>query len=157
MMGQVEHCHERPDMYVGNTCPETTNMFLPNINHLFNMECVEFSPALGKIADEVLVNAFDNIQHGTKKIEINIKDETITVRNDGGSVPVVKHQEHGMYVPTMVFGHILTGENYNDKGEIRGANYNDRGHTEVGDLGWMKYTDKLYNNNTIDIEERPSR
>ena len=35
--------------------------------------------------------------------------------------------------------------------------FNDKGHTEVGDLGWMKYTDKLYNNNTIDIEERPSR
>ena len=52
---------------------------------------------------------------------------------------------------------VIRGENHNDKGEIRGANYNDRGHTEVGDLGWMKYTDKLYNNNTIDIEERPSR
>lgn len=124
MMGQVEHCHERPDMYVGNTCPETTNMFLPGINHLFYMHCVEFSPALGKIADEILVNAFDNIQHGTKKIEINIKDETITVRNDGGTVPVVKHQEHGMYVPTMVFGHILTGENYNDKEERLGGGRN---------------------------------
>ena len=52
---------------------------------------------------------------------------------------------------------IIRGENHNDKGEIRGANFNDKGHTEVGDLGWMKYTDKLYNINTIDIEERPSR
>ena len=52
---------------------------------------------------------------------------------------------------------IIRGENHNDKGEIRGANYNDKGHTEVGDIGWMKYTDKLYNNNTIDIEVRPSR
>ena len=52
---------------------------------------------------------------------------------------------------------IIRGENHNDKGEIRGANYNDRGHTEVGDIGWMTYTDKLYNNNTIDIEVRPSR
>lgn len=123
-MGQIEHCHERPDMYVGNTCPETTNMFLPGINHSFFMHCVEFSPALGKIADEVLVNAFDNIQHGTKKIEININDETITVKNDGGTVPVVKHQEHDMYVPTMVFGHILTGENYNDKEERLGGGRN---------------------------------
>ena len=58
--------------------------------------------------------------------------------------------------PSMGRG-VIRGENHNDKGEIRGANYNDRGHTEVGEIGWMKYTDKLYNNNTIDIEERPSR
>jgi len=40
---------------------------------------------------------------------------------------------------------VIRGANYNGKGEIRGANYNDKGHTEVGDIGWMKYTKKVYN------------
>jgi hypothetical protein len=40
----------------------------------------------------------------------------------------------------------IRGSNYNDKGEIRGANYNDRGHTEVGNVGWMKYRNSVYNN-----------
>ena len=40
---------------------------------------------------------------------------------------------------------VIRGANYNDKGEIRGANYDDKGHTEVGDIGWMKYTKKVYN------------
>ena len=66
--------------------------------------------------------------------------------------------EDFIFQPKTSYGRgIIRGENHNDKGEIRGANYNDKGHTEVGDIGWMKYTDKLYNNNTIDIEVRPSR
>ncbi len=50
----------------------------------------------------------------------------------------------------------IRGANYNDKGEIRGANYNDRGHTEVGNVGWMKYTDKLYNNKIWKIFKKDS-
>ena len=30
-MGQIEHCHERPDMYVGNTRPERIETFLPDL------------------------------------------------------------------------------------------------------------------------------
>jgi hypothetical protein len=45
----------------------------------------------------------------------------------------------------------IRGANFSDKGEIRGANYNDKGHTEVGDIGWMKYSDRLYNTRRIDI------
>ena len=50
----------------------------------------------------------------------------------------------------------IRGNNYSDKGEIRGANYNNKGHTEVGDIGWMKYSDRLYNRNIIKIEEKDS-
>jgi len=50
----------------------------------------------------------------------------------------------------------IRGANYNDKGEIRGANYNDKGHTEVGTIGWMKYSDRLYNNRAWDITPKDS-
>lgn len=50
----------------------------------------------------------------------------------------------------------IRGANYNDKGEIRGANYNDKGHTEVGDIGWMKYSDRLYNTKALDITPKDS-
>ena len=50
----------------------------------------------------------------------------------------------------------IRGENFSDKGEIRGANYNDKGHTEVGSIGWMKYTDRLYNNRRLDIKPKDS-
>lgn len=50
----------------------------------------------------------------------------------------------------------IRGANYNDKGEIRGANYNDRGHTEVGDIGWMKYSTRMYNNSSPKIKRKDS-
>jgi len=50
----------------------------------------------------------------------------------------------------------IRGNNYSDKGEIRGANYNDKGHTEVGTIGWMRYSDRLYNNKRLDIQEKDS-
>ena len=129
-MGQIEHCHERPDMYVGNTRPERIETFLPDLKTFkFKSEIVHFSPAVGKIADEVLVNAFDNIQRKgsyTRRIDVSYNMDTgrITVKNDGTTVPVVMHTEHNMYVPTMVFGHILTGENYDDKKQRLGGGRN---------------------------------
>ena len=50
----------------------------------------------------------------------------------------------------------IRGANYNDKGEIRGANYNEKGHTEVGDIGWMKYSARLYNTKALDITPKDS-
>ena len=122
-MGQIEHCHERPDMYVGNVRPERKDEYVPDLNtHQFKQEVFNFSPASGKIVDEVLVNAFDNIQRkgsSTRNIKISYDMDSgrVTVWNDGATVPVVEHEEHNMFIPTMVFGHILTGENYNDKKE----------------------------------------
>lgn len=33
----------------------------------------------------------------------------------GQGIPVVVHREHGMYVPEMIFGHLLTSSNYDDE------------------------------------------
>ena len=39
---------------------------------------------------------------------------TITVWNNGDGVPVEVHKEEKVYVPEMIFGHLLTSSNYND-------------------------------------------
>ena len=39
---------------------------------------------------------------------------TITVWNNGDGVPVQIHKEEKVYVPEMIFGHLLTSSNYND-------------------------------------------
>lgn len=51
---------------------------------------------------------------------------------------------------------IIRGNNYNDKGEIRGANYNDKGHTNVGEVGWMKYRKTLYNTRIFKVTPKDS-
>jgi len=48
------------------------------------------------------------------KVEINQEKGYITVYNNGKGIPIVIHKEHKIYVPELIFGHLLTGSNYND-------------------------------------------
>ena len=39
----------------------------------------------------------------------------VRVYNNGDGVPVEIHKEEGVYVPELIFGHLLTSSNYNDE------------------------------------------
>ena len=39
----------------------------------------------------------------------------VSVWNDGKAIPVKIHKEHGVYVSELIFGHLLTSSNFNDK------------------------------------------
>ena len=79
---------------------------------------ITFTPGLYKIFDEIIVNAADNKQRDPSmdKMEIVVDAETcqISVKNNGKGIPVVVHKEHNCYVPTLIFGHLLTGSNFDD-------------------------------------------
>lgn len=51
------------------------------------------------------------------RIDINQEENKIEICNNGQGIPVVMHKEEKMYVPTMIFGHLLTSSNYNDEEE----------------------------------------
>lgn len=53
----------------------------------------------------------------TIRIDINQEENKIEIHNNGMGIPVVMHQEEKMFVPTMIFGHLLTSSNYNDDEE----------------------------------------
>ena len=76
-------------------------------------------PGFYKIFDEILVNAADNKQNdpsmNTIKVNIDREEGKITVWNNGKGIPVVIHKEYDVYVPTLIFGHLLTGGNFNDE------------------------------------------
>ena len=38
----------------------------------------------------------------------------IKIWNNGRGIPVEMHREENVYVPTLIFGHLLTSSNYND-------------------------------------------
>jgi DNA topoisomerase-2 len=91
----------------------------------FRMVSQEYGvvPALIKIFDEILVNASDNRLRnpaGCTRIDVIIdpgsaeRDPFIRIRNDGKGIPVQMHKEEQMYVPEMLFGHLLTGSNFDD-------------------------------------------
>ncbi|KAB7496963.1 DNA topoisomerase 2-alpha [Armadillidium nasatum] len=82
---------------------------------------VTYVPGLYKIFDEILVNAADHKQRDPKmdtiKIEINQEENLISVWNNGKGIPVSMHKGEKMFVPTMIFGHLLTSSNYDDEEE----------------------------------------
>jgi DNA topoisomerase II len=79
---------------------------------------VRYTPGLFKIFDEIIVNAADNKQRDPNmdKLDINIdaSKNWISVRNNGKGIPIAMHKEHQCYVPTLIFGHLLTGSNFDD-------------------------------------------
>ena len=79
---------------------------------------IEYTPALYKIFDEILVNATDHKQRckTMKRIAVTIDPDRneISVFNDGAGIPVRKHKSWGTYVIEGIFGHLLCGSNFND-------------------------------------------
>lgn len=123
---QHEHVLDLPDTYVGSTEKDKNNM------HVYDEESgkivmkeITYVPGLYKIFDEVLVNAIDHtVRDKTcKTVMVNIDKEnnTISVWNDGQGIPVQIHKKENMYVPEMIFGHLLTSGNYNQTGKITGG------------------------------------
>ena len=98
---------------------------------------IEYPPGLMNIIEEILVNAYDNRnrvlqrkkEEGKRlsevtKIEVTVNSKTgeISILNDGEGVPIAIHPEEKIYVPEMIFGHLLTSGNYKkDEKKITGG------------------------------------
>jgi DNA topoisomerase-2 len=76
----------------------------------------ETIPALHTIFDEILVNASDNAQATppTTRIWVEVSVEGIRVTNNGRHIPVKPHPTEKCCIPSLLFGHLLTSEHYND-------------------------------------------
>ena len=48
------------------------------------------------------------------KVDIDVENCCIRIMNNGRGLPIEIHKEHNIYIPEMVFGHLLTSDNYND-------------------------------------------
>jgi DNA topoisomerase-2 len=114
----LEHIKERPDTYVGSCEARNECMWVMESGKLKKRE-VQFVPGLLKIFDEILVNAADNKRRdpSMRAIKVSIRPDSISVENDGAGVPVVMHDTHKVYVPELVFGHLLSGDNYDDSSD----------------------------------------
>lgn len=133
-MDQREHVLTRPGMYVGSVVPDkwTTHVYDSAAGRMMKRE-LTVVPALYKIFDEVLVNAID---HATRlataaagaagadvqrlrniKVTIDRTSGRIDVVNDGDGLQVERDAEHGLWVPELTFGHLLTSSNYDDTEE----------------------------------------
>eukprot|EP00041_Stephanoeca_diplocostata_P032247 m.1029066 g.1029066 ORF g.1029066 m.1029066 type:complete len:1509 (-) comp24112_c0_seq1:111-4637(-) len=116
---QLEHVLVRPDTYIGSVERITDTMVVYDEGTGFVTRDISYVPGLYKIFDEILVNAADNKQRDktmdTIKVTIDQASGTISVLNSGRGIPIEMHAKEKIYIPELIFGHLLTSSNYDDK------------------------------------------
>lgn len=115
-----EHILARPDMYIGS-CERVTDdvwVYDEATDSMLQRKC-SWIPGLYKIFDEIIVNAADNKVRDHRQtlvsVEIDREQGYVKVWNNGEGIPVKKHKEHDLWIPEMIFGHLLTSSNYDDE------------------------------------------
>ncbi|QIG59565.1 hypothetical protein [Dishui Lake phycodnavirus 2] len=116
----IEHILKRPDSYVGPVEQHKEQYWVLEGN-AFVKKYVQYSPALLKIFDEILVNAIDRNSLFPKEVsnilvELDKSSGSITVSNNGplGGIAVAQHPTEGCWNPELTFGHLLTSTNFDD-------------------------------------------
>ena len=118
----IEHVLKRPDSYVGPVDIGSEPYWIYHeVDNQFKKKTLNYSPALLKIFDEILVNATDrNSVHpkGCTLISAKIDKESgaVTIENNGplGGISVKMHEKECVWNPELTFGHLLTSTNYDD-------------------------------------------
>ncbi|KIW07682.1 uncharacterized protein PV09_01622 [Verruconis gallopava] len=118
----IDHILLRPDTYIGSIEFQENEMWVYNSEtDAMEYRKVNFVPGLYKIFDEILVNAADNKQNDKNmdeiKVTIDRESGEISVWNNGRGIPIDIHKTEGIYVPELIFGHLLTSSNYKDDQE----------------------------------------
>mmetsp|Transcript_29070 Transcript_29070/g.52693 ORF Transcript_29070/g.52693 Transcript_29070/m.52693 type:complete len:2014 (-) Transcript_29070:71-6112(-) len=180
---QQEHILLRPDSYVGSVERQRQELWAlgppsgsssssasPESGRTSNMHrrTMEFVPALYKIFDEIMVNAADNLVRDpsmdTIKVNFDVAKSSISVWNNGKGLPLEVHKEHKVHVPELVFGHLLTSDNYDDseKKVVGGRNgygakltniYSRRFIIETADSRCKKRYRQVWRNNMTQCEK----
>lgn len=124
-LSHKEHILTRPETYIGSIEKEIKSIFVAKDyqedirNTKMEYKEVSYSPGFIKLFDEIITNASDHAIRTNKVsyIKVVIDNGTISIENDGPGIPVVIHDKEKIYVPELIFGHLLTGENYDDSEE----------------------------------------
>jgi len=121
-----EHILSIPDTYIGTVQPDEKAMYIfDEERQMIIEEVIEYIAGFFKIFDEIIINARDHtVRDKTcKNIKINFNRTTgkISVWNDGDGIPVCMHDEHMIYIPELIFAHLLTSSNYEKKGKTVGG------------------------------------
>lgn len=115
-MSQREHLLQRPGMYMGSIYNTLEEVWVLD-NEKMVKKNIMYNPGLLKLFDEIIMNSTDHARENPDKvttIKIEVDNDKISILNDGPGIPIIKHSEHGVYIPELIFSHFLTSTNYND-------------------------------------------
>lgn len=131
-LSDIEHCLERPGMYVGSIKPREEEVYLLGAEDKFEVRKVTYNPAFLKIFDEIVSNSIDEHRRNPKlnEVKVTVDQSTgVVVVWDNGGIPVVKHAQYDEWVPEMIFSNLKAGSNFNDDEERLVAGTNGVGST----------------------------
>eukprot|EP00873_Tetraselmis_striata_P033653 jgi/Tetstr1/453917/TSEL_040836.t1 len=118
-LDQRTHVLRRPGMYIGAVDREAAEMWVWSADGGMQRREVTYSPGLAHIFLEVLTNAVDHALR-TKVTEIRVDIDTaagaVSVWNDGAGIDCSMTAER-VRGPELIFGHFLSGSNFEDTGE----------------------------------------
>lgn len=120
-LNHIDHVLKRPDTYCGSLNARIQEEYIYEDNKLVRKQVV-YSPALVRCFLEILSNATDNAARNTPdlkqtKIVVEISKTTVSILNDGATIPILMNKTEKMYNHTLIFGNLLTGSNYDDAEE----------------------------------------
>ena len=132
-LSDIEHVLLRPGRYIGQVTPHTALTWVvdQSANKMVKSE-ITWNPGLIKLFDEVISNSVDHSKRpegkhlDTIKVDIDRTNGTISVFDNGG-IPVEFHKIEEEYVPSMIFGSLRAGSNFDDSQESDGTGQNGEG------------------------------
>ena len=111
-----EHVLLRPDTYIGDIEKTSESMWVynPEENKITNKN-ISYTPGFLKIFDEILVNARDAsiTDENCDTIDVVLGEDYISIKNNG-YIPIEQHEKHKVMIPSMIFGEMLSGSNFDD-------------------------------------------
>lgn len=129
VLNHIDHILLRPQTYLGSNKPNTSIKWVYDGSKMVKEE-ITHVPSFLKIFDEILTNCVDEHKRNPNLNEIRVlvdqNDGKITIRDNGG-IPVVIHQEQNKWLPTVIFGTLMSGSNYDDSDDRTGSGVNGYG------------------------------
>jgi DNA topoisomerase II len=112
---QREHLLSRPGMYMGSIYDTLDEVWILDSNKMVKRNLL-YNPGILKLFDEIIMNSTDHARDNPEvtQIKVSVKDNIISVSNNGPGIPIVKHSEHNIYIPELIFSQFLTSTNYDD-------------------------------------------
>ena len=121
-LDEITHTIECPDVYMGALKNNNKELYTFD-GKTVKLERVDYNTGLLKIFDEILTNASDNLQRknsGIQNIMVNITDDSISIYNDGKTIPIEKN-ENNIWIPEMIFTHFRSGSNFKKRNKTTGG------------------------------------
>lgn len=116
LLSEIDHVIKRLPMYAGNRDISDHNDYVVNDSKI-SPYILKYTPALVKVISEIIDNSIDEANRGNVNI-IKFNYDRLTRRiviEDNGGIPIKKHQDIDMYIPSMIFGMLRSSSNYDDE------------------------------------------